>query len=249
MSILLCVFVASFSFISPVKAQDPLRVVIPTNGKLFQDEGYYAIWGEVENRGDVPAGSISITATYKEAEGFNLGIWVTDLMLPVVHPGEIVPFEILVSDAWIDEIADYTLDLTWSPTDALPTGLEIVSNSSSVAGGVMNVNGEIQNIGTEPTTGITVAAAFYDASGLVVATASSASIAGPFNPGENATFNIALEYTDLVPEVQSYSLIAQSQEYAVIPEFPIWTSMLLILIMLTVATAISKRRLLRTPIH
>ena len=35
----------------------------------------------------------------------------------------------------------------------------------------------------------------------------------------------------------------------VIPEFPTWTSMLLLLIMLTVAIAIYKRRLLKTPIH
>jgi len=34
-----------------------------------------------------------------------------------------------------------------------------------------------------------------------------------------------------------------------VPEFPTWTSMLLILIVLTVAIAIYKRRLLKTPIH
>jgi len=37
--------------------------------------------------------------------------------------------------------------------------------------------------------------------------------------------------------------------YPIVPEFPTWTSMLLILIILTVATAFIKRRLLRTPIH
>jgi parallel beta-helix repeat protein len=37
--------------------------------------------------------------------------------------------------------------------------------------------------------------------------------------------------------------------YPIVPEFPTWTSMLLILIVLTVAIAIYKRRLLKTPIH
>ena len=37
--------------------------------------------------------------------------------------------------------------------------------------------------------------------------------------------------------------------YVFIPEFPTWTSMLLLLIVLTVAIAIYKRRLLKTPIH
>ncbi len=37
--------------------------------------------------------------------------------------------------------------------------------------------------------------------------------------------------------------------YPLVPEFPTWTSMLLILIVLTVAIAIYKRRLIKTPIH
>ena len=37
--------------------------------------------------------------------------------------------------------------------------------------------------------------------------------------------------------------------YQVVPEFPTWTSMLLIVIVLTVAISIYKRRLLKTPIH
>jgi len=37
--------------------------------------------------------------------------------------------------------------------------------------------------------------------------------------------------------------------YPIVPEFPTWTSMLLILIVLSVAIAIYKRRLLKTPIH
>jgi len=38
-------------------------------------------------------------------------------------------------------------------------------------------------------------------------------------------------------------------DYPIIPEFPTWTSMLLILIVLTVAIVIYKRRPLKTPIH
>ena len=37
--------------------------------------------------------------------------------------------------------------------------------------------------------------------------------------------------------------------YPIVPEFPTWTSMLLLLILLTVAMVLYKRRLLKTPIH
>jgi len=40
-----------------------------------------------------------------------------------------------------------------------------------------------------------------------------------------------------------------TQEVVIVPEFPTWTLILLLLILLTVATAITKRTLLKTPIH
>jgi len=43
--------------------------------------------------------------------------------------------------------------------------------------------------------------------------------------------------------------VVDSNPISLVPEFPTWTSMLLILIGLTVAIAIYKRRLLKTPIH
>ena len=61
---------------------------------------------------------------------------------------------------------------------------------------------------------------------------------------DNAT-HISLYFTY---EMRS-TLKVKIQGTEVIPEFPTWTSMLLILIVLTVAVAIYKRRLLKTPIH
>ena len=50
----------------------------------------------------------------------------------------------------------------------------------------------------------------------------------------------------LVYESSSPHMILGSE---IIPEFPTWTSMLLLLIVLTVAMVFYKRRLLKTPIH
>ncbi|MCZ2807719.1 MAG: FxLYD domain-containing protein [Candidatus Bathyarchaeota archaeon] len=260
-SILLCIFVASFSVISPVKAvADVYLRASQCTGHNIAD-GHYAVYGEVYNRGDTPADSISFYVDMRDefaiggGTGATVGTVLVELNTPIVlHPGESWPWEaqFTYNEAEID-VNGFNLQApTFSPTDALTVGLEIVSHSSDSPGTVV---GEIQNIGTEPTTLVEVGASFYSESGPVVATASTL-IPGTLDPGENATFSIALEQTDLaplledvVPLIDSYALTAQSQEYAIIPEFHIWTSMLLILITLTVATAIYKRRLLKTPIH
>ena len=46
-----------------------------------------------------------------------------------------------------------------------------------------------------------------------------------------------------------FTYLHSEHEVAIVPEFPTWTPMLLLLMVLTVAIAIYKRRLLKTPIH
>ena len=253
-SILLCIFVASFSIISPVKAVADVYIRTSQCSGHHIADGLYVVYGEVHNRGDVPADSISFIVDMRDmwafggGTGASMGLVLVELSSSpiVLHPGESWPWEAQFTyDEEEIDVNNFNVEApTFSETDALPIGLEIVSHSSDSPGTVV---GEVQNIGTEPTTGIRVGASFYGATGAVVATASS-SIPGMLNPGENAAFSIALEYPDLAPLIDSYAVTAQSQEY-VIPEFPMWTSMLLLLVVLTVALAIYKRRLFKTPIR
>ncbi|MCW4001932.1 MAG: FxLYD domain-containing protein [Candidatus Bathyarchaeota archaeon] len=258
-SILLCIFVASFSVISPVSAAPWPRI----SGSQCTDhniaDDHYAVYGEITNIGDQPATLISFTVIARDEFGGGGGTGtdignpvIVELNTPIVlHPDESWPWEAHFLQAAMVDANDFNIqDPIFSATDALPTGLEIVSHSSDSPG---VVDGEVQNIGTEATTNIEVGASFYSAAGPVLATAFT-EIAGPLNPGENATFSIDLANTDLapilgevLPLIDSYVVTAQSQEYAIIPEFHIWTSMLLILIVLTAAIAIYKRRLLKTP--
>jgi hypothetical protein len=258
-SILVCIFVGSLSVLSPVSAAPYL---VSSNAKMsgyLIDNEHYVVYGEVKNIGDQPATSISFIVDMRDmwAEGGSLGasvgIVLMELNSPIVlGPGESWPWAAHFLDPEAVNVNNQQLegDISWVVSDALPAGLEIVSQSSDTAG---SVDGEVQNIGDAPTTDIEVGATFKDAGGVVLATAFDV-IPGPLNPGENATFSIDLSQTDLapflgdvLPLIDSYAVTAQSEEYGVIPEFHIWTSMLLILIVLTVALAIYKRRPLKTP--
>jgi parallel beta-helix repeat protein len=56
-------------------------------------------------------------------------------------------------------------------------------------------------------------------------------------------------WTDGTYTYMYFTYLHSEHEVIIVPEFPTWTSMLLILIILTVAIAIYKQRLLKTPIH
>jgi parallel beta-helix repeat protein len=68
-----------------------------------------------------------------------------------------------------------------------------------------------------------------------------------------ADWLVELPFTELPISNSTHAYLyfeyTQPNELMIVPEFPTWTSTLLILIMLTVAIAIYKRRLLKTPIH
>ncbi len=258
LSILLWISVASFSVISPAKAAPWLRISnAQLSGYSISDE-HAVVYGEIKNQGDQAATDITFFVDFRDqwAEGGGTGssleILLVELNSPIViAPGEAWPWEI----HWLDPDAvdfnqwNYIEPITYNVVDALPVGLEIVSHSSASPGVVV---GEVQNIGTAPTTNIEVGATFKDAGGVVVATA-FAEISGPLSPGATEAFSISLNQTDLspiiddvLPLIASYTVTAQSEEYGIIPEFHIWTSMLLILVVLTVAIALCKRRPLTT---
>jgi parallel beta-helix repeat protein len=69
----------------------------------------------------------------------------------------------------------------------------------------------------------------------------------PYPYGTNVTYVIIAE--DSAGNTITTEQLGYEYEYQIVPEFPTWTSMLLILIVLTLAIAIYKRRLPETPIH
>jgi len=69
-----------------------------------------------------------------------------------------------------------------------------------------------------------------------------------FPHGTNINYRIIAE-DNMNNTITTEELFGYQYHYEVVPEFPTWTLMLLILIMLTVATVMIKRKLLKTPTH
>lgn len=246
MLIFLGVLVAPVGFISPVKAVAAVTLLSHTGYlDLF---GWYHVVGEVQNTGDQTV-NVNITATFYDSSDVVIFTWYNkSCMLDVLLVDRKSPFDIFLSDTTQSAKVDhYSLSVTFSATSPIPIGLEILSHSSYVAGtGWMHIVGEIKNIETEKATDVKVIATYYDGAGDVVAAAFRS--IDYIDPGQDAPFEILLDY-ERTPYVVTYELTAESTQHAIVPEFPTWTSMLLILMVLTVAIAIYKRRLLKTPIH
>jgi len=227
------------------------QVNIVTHSGWLDSIGYYHVSGEVENVGDGAASFVKITATFYDSSDTVVATSFTYAYLSVLLPGRKSPFEVLLIDTTqAAKVHHYSLSVTFSATSPIPIGLEILSSSSYVdIVGYMHVVGEIKNIATGDATYVKVIATFYNTTGHVVATAFTYSDPSALSPSQKAPFEILLIYNNRVPLVASYALTAESNQYAMVPEFPTWSLTLLIFIVLAPTIATCKRLLRKTPIQ
>ncbi|MEM0358185.1 MAG: FxLYD domain-containing protein [Candidatus Bathyarchaeia archaeon] len=207
--------------VSEVKAGGTV-VVLPNHTGWRDALGYYRVSGEVENAGDGAVKDVWITATFYDAGGNMIGTANEHAYLKVLLPGRKSPFEVLLTTAAASQVHHYSLSVTATDACPIPEGLEILSSSSYIdISGNLVVSGIIKNVASGTAHTVKVIAAFYDESGYVVATSCSYLGSQDLGPNETTSFNVMLDWNIYrVGLVSTYSLTAESLEYALVPEFP-----------------------------
>lgn len=240
--VLLLGFVVQTLFTFPVQAA--AQVDILSDSGFTDILGYYHVVGEVENTGDVGLEFIQVTATFYDSSHQVIATSFTFTTLNILLPGRKSPFEILLVDiGQAAQVDHYSLNTQHNVHGAVvPIGLEILSDSSyEDMIGYMHIVGEIKNIDDSPTTFVKVIATCYDGSGTVVTTGFTFSNPTDLDPDEVAPFEILLVYTDRVDLIVSYSLTAESDGCAIIPEFQVATILLAILGLIAIIVAFQKK--------
>ncbi|MEM1582458.1 MAG: FxLYD domain-containing protein [Candidatus Bathyarchaeia archaeon] len=231
-----------------LKAESGGTVIVLPNHTGWRDAlGYYRVSGEVENVGNSAVKDVWITATFYDSNDNLIGTAYEHAYLHVLLPGRKSPFEVLLSTAAASQVHHYSLSVVATDTDPIPDGLEILSSNSYIdITGSLVVEGNIRNIASNTAHSVRVIAAFYNETGYVVATSYSYLSSQDLSPNETASFDIVLSFsTGRVPLVATYSLTAESLEYAVIPEFPsatILTTFLTAALLITATANLTVKR-------
>jgi hypothetical protein len=217
--LLLCGLIVSVFNVQPVKAAAQVDVL--SHSGWIDSLGSYHVSGEVKNIGDNATGPVRITATFYDSSNTVVAVSSGYTYLRLLLPGRRSPFEVLLTDeTQAAKVHHYSLSITFPGASPIPTGLEILSDSSYIDHvGFMHVVGEIKNIANGTATDVIVAATFYNTTGHVVATAFTYSDPSDLSPGQTAPFEVLLVATNRVPLVASYELTADSTQYALVPEF------------------------------
>jgi hypothetical protein len=239
--IFVCFVLTLSGLLVPVRAADDVEIISHTG--YIDSEGNYRVVGEVSNIGNQAVTFVQVTATFYDSNNNFVASRFDLTVLKVILEGRKSPFELALLDvADSARVFNYSLSVTYLESDGLPKNLEILSYFNYTdSEGDMHINGTLKNNGDKTLVDPKVVATFYDKSATVVAT-SLTSFYGEgdihVNPNQSVPFEIILGQ-ERTPYVDTFVLTAESNEYALIPEFPV-NSVFVILCISFVAFALQR---------
>jgi hypothetical protein len=241
---LILMFFAFCSFFQSAEALGNVKIL--SHSSFYDSLNTLWVVGEVENTGDMATQFTKVTATFYNSSNHVVAVETGYTEIDVLLPGRKSPFDIMLlrSQSGSLKVYNYSLTVSWDNYAAgKPLALQILSNSSTIDGrGHMHVLGEIKNTGSLTARFTKAIATFYDANGTVVGEASSYTEPSDISPNQTAAFDIELTYTQQVMKVASYTLTAESMEYALIPEYNQTLISLITLLALTLTLIVIRHK-------
>jgi len=194
------------------------QATIPPTHLGFVDKlGYYRVVGEVVNIGDKNIRYVKVNATF-----YNIGNTVianrsSYAMLDVLLPGRKAPFEIVLGNKTASALVDhYSLNVSSDEYQGeKPSILQIMQSITFIdEAGFQKVNGTVKNLATSNATYVKVVATFYNPQGKVVGATYGYTKPSTIMPSHTELFE--LELGQKADNFSSYSLAAESMEYAAV---------------------------------
>ena len=204
-------------------------VLIQNDQQYISDDGSLHIVGEIENSSNAPLNQIKITAKLLDERGFQIGQVNASPINNVVMPGMNGAFDIIITGPDSHMTSDYNLEFDYKIAEPKNQVIEITSSElkQDNQGNVM-ILGTLENNGEITANMINVIATLYDRDGTVVAISNILMQPDFLRSGDTSTFIIPIhEKSQSIHAVDS-TLSAESDEYTIVPEFPLGSGALLI---------------------
>jgi len=193
------------------------------------DDGALHIVGELENTLSAPVTNARITAGIYSHDGTLLDSASSATLVRTIMPGTTTPFDIQAHGSIVSDAGSYELSLEYDLGGSKMQVIDIES-TEIVRDAVNNllIKGVVVNRGEITANAVSIVATLYDRQGNV-ATVSQAYATPDYLRAEDAVpFVIPIPDDERADLVSGYSLIAESEEYAPVPEFPAGSLLLLV---------------------
>ena len=200
------------------------------------------VYGELKNISNKAMKNVVVTALFYDSNDKLLNEFRRSSEIRTVNPGEISPFEVLYIDTkTVNAVKNYTLSAAGQETEMKARALRIISNSSKlVLTGVYYIKGRVVNEGSEDATNSMIIATLYNKDGKVVVVGRGQTEPVNISSHSEAAFEFPVTEALQTYKVKSYSVLADSDQYVVVPEFSQSTTIGLLFLMVAIAVILNK---------
>ncbi len=204
------------------------EVAVQNDRMYTGSDGSLHIVGEVQNDLGAPLGQIRLTATIYDGQGNVIATTDGWSLVNTVMPGMRGPFDLVMAEPAARQAADYTIETDYLVLAPKSQVMDVTSVELERSGqGDLFITGTVANHGETTANMISIVATLYDRNGDVATVARAQPEPDYLRANHEGVFVVPLPEKDQTADISGYMLVAESEEYAAVPEFPIGSSLVL----------------------
>lgn len=204
-------------------------VFIQNDQQYIGDDDSLHIVGEIQNNLEVPLNQISIFVSLFDEDKNMITTKETSSLVNTIMPGMKGPFDLVLTNGEAKQIKSYSLDLDYKVSQPKNQVIDITSSELSRDNhNNLMITGTVTNKGDITANTVAVIATLYDKQGNVAAVSRVHPEPDYLRADDNAFFLVTVPDKIQTSTIEDFTLIAESEEFAAVPEFPIGSVVVLV---------------------
>jgi len=205
------------------------EVFVQNDQQYIGDDDALHIVGEIKNNLEVPLNQINIHVTLLDENEYIIAIKETSSLVNTIMPGMMGPFDLILTNNEAKKTKSYSLKLDYKVSSPKNQVIDITESELSRDNyNNLMITGTVINRGDITANTVAVIATLYDKEGNVAAVSRVHPEPDYLRADDYAFFVVTIPDKIQTSGINDYTLIAESEEYAAVPEFPIGTLILLV---------------------
>ena len=192
------------------------------------DDGTFHIVGEIRNDLDLPINQVDVYATLYSEEGVEVFSGMTNPLTNRIMPNMESPFDLMIYGIPKEFTGDYTINVDYKISEPKSQVIDITSSEFTRDNfGNVIITGTVSNNGDITANMVSVIATLYDIDGNVVAVSKVQPQPDYLRVNDETFFLISIIDKNQAEKIVDYTIIAESEEFAPVPEFSLGTLIVL----------------------
>jgi len=202
---------------------------IQNDQQYIGDDGALHIVGEIKNNLEAPLNQINILVTLLDENNNIIETKETSSLVNIIMPGMKGPFDLVLTNDEAKKTKSYSLKLDYKISPPKNQVIDITESELSRDNyNNLMITGTVTNKGDITANTVAVIATLYDNEGNVAAVSRVHPEPDYLRAEDSAFFLVVIPDKIQTSGINDYTLIAESEEYAAVPEFPVGTLVLLV---------------------